>query len=219
MGGRGAGLAAIPFEREGLGAARKRPPHGDCCFARTRDEILRMPPVHLRQSPGAYGPCVLRRGADIFRNLVASAAILAISCTQVTVATGGEPTLRERCDLMVQLLPETLQDLAVTDCAPGSSAQVGLAVRMKIPSGRLREVERVLDRRPQGMEPLRFVCCGFETTPVALDLPRDHPLAENVPDGAYRDVLLSLYSEETSNGSPSARDGLGGHLVLELVDY
>ena len=177
-----------------------------------------MSPVQLRKPPGAYGPRVLRKGADIFRNLVASAAILAIACTQVTVATGGEPTLRERCDLMVQLLPETLQDLAVTDCAPGSSAQVGLAVRMKIPAGRLREVERVLIA-DTGMAPMRFVCCGFETRPVALDLPRDHPLAEDVPDGAYRDVLLSLYSEETSDGSPSAREGLGGHLVLELVDY
>ena len=89
---------------------------------------------------------------------------------------------------------------------------------MKIPAGRLREVERVLIA-DTGMAPMRFVCCGFETTPVALDLPRDHPLAEDVPDGAYRDVLLSLYSEETSDGSPSAREGLGGHLVLELVDY
>jgi hypothetical protein len=84
------------------------------------------------------------------------------------------------------------------------------------------EVERVLTAS-YGMEPLRFVCCGYETKPVVFPLPESHPLADDTPNGAFRSIHLSFFALAYSNDDADKTvHGLGAFdatITIEMMDY
>jgi len=152
-----------------------------------------------------------------------SLTLLCIALGFGTVAKGSELSKRNKCDLLVQLLPEDLQDLPLDACEyeTAQNSQVTVWVQLTVPANRLIDVEHILVS-DYSMEPLRFVCCGFETKSVDFYLPKDHPLRDGTPSGAFRRVILSFFATAYLDGDPSKLTRELGHsdgtLRLELVD-
>jgi len=138
------------------------------------------------------------------------------------IAVSDEVQLEEDCARLIKLLPEQLQDLPLSSCERPEHVQVQLAVQLQVPAVRVQETERILVTG-SGMNPLRFVCCVYETQPITILVPADHPLKQSVPVGAYRDVSVSFnapaFPDTGVNQGPLELGKLDGALTLELIDY
>lgn len=139
-----------------------------------------------------------------------------------TAAQGDGSATQGECEMLFLLLPENLQDLSIADCDFLEGSQVTISTTVTVPANRVVEVERVLTAS-YGMEPLRFVCCGYETKPVVFPLPENHALADGTPNGAFRSIKLSFFATAYAEGDTSnAVHGLGAidaMITIEMVDY
>ena len=154
-----------------------------------------------------------------------SRTYLAIGMLSALLALGtavqrGEATAQRNCDRIIRLLPEALHDLPKHACLRRENGQVTLVAQLVVPAARVLEVQRILITS-HNMEPLRFVCCGYETRPITLPVPEEHPLAAGTPEGAIRSVILTLGATAIGEvgATPEPLGQSDADLTLELVDY
>lgn len=137
-------------------------------------------------------------------------------------AKGDGLATQGKCEMLILLLPEALQDFPMASCEHSKGNQVTLSTTVTVPANLVVEVERVLIAS-YGIEPLRFVCCGYETEPVVVPLENDHPFANDIPNGAFRSIVLSFFAEAYTKDNIGKRvHDLGAFdaaVKLELVDH
>ena len=152
----------------------------------------------------------------MMRVLVAVALALCLGSSAMTEDLDD----RTACDQVVALLPSEIRDLPVASCSQPDHSQIRVAVRLTVPARRVLNIQDLLVARFD-MQPLRFVCCGFESRPITIHVPATHPLKSDVPNGVYRDLSVAL-SAPGMSGDGRNLEPLGamdGRLMLELVDY
>ncbi|MFT5796827.1 MAG: hypothetical protein ACI84R_000881 [Candidatus Azotimanducaceae bacterium] len=139
-----------------------------------------------------------------------------------TVAAADDLSARHNCDLLIRLLPDDLNNLPILSCQNSILSQVTTTVELNVPAERVPAIEDVLIDT-FNMEPLNFVCCGFETQPINLVLPKDHQLRNDTPTGAYRSVVLSFFATAQFDDTNEKFIKLLGHadakLTLKLIDH
>jgi hypothetical protein len=110
----------------------------------------------------------------------------------------------------------------MANCEHSQTAQVTISTTLIVPANRVVDVERVLTAS-YGMDPLRFVCCGYETKPVIFPLPKHHILIDDTSNSAFRSVMLSFFAAALSENDTSKTVYTLGEfdatLKIELVDY
>lgn len=148
--------------------------------------------------------------------------LLCLALVLSNAAQGDDSATQDECEMLFLLLPEVLQDLSIADCDYLEGSQVTITTTVTVPANRVIEVQNVMSVS-YGMEPLRFVCCGYETKPVAFPLPENHPLADGTPNGAFRSIRLSLFaaafSEDDTGKTVHGLGKLDATITIEMVDY
>ena len=151
-----------------------------------------------------------------------AALALALGLSGAAPTPAIEASVRDGCQQMIRLLTKGLQDLTISSCERSDHAQVSLALRLDVPAVRVVETEAVLIET-YDMKPLKFVCCGYQSKPITVHVPDDHPLTEGTPREAYRDISLSFsvpgFAEESGDLTIQPLGRRGGVITLELVDY
>ncbi|WP_415256312.1 hypothetical protein [Sulfitobacter sp.] len=148
--------------------------------------------------------------------------LLCLALVLGTAAKGDASATQVECEMLILLLPEGLQNFPMASCEHLENAQVTISTTVIVPAHRVVEVERVLTAS-YGMEPLQFVCCGYDTKLIVFPLPKSHPLAEGTPNGAFRSVMLSFFAVASSQDDIGKTvHGLGAFdatITIEMVDY
>ncbi|MDO6591177.1 MULTISPECIES: hypothetical protein [Rhodobacterales] len=151
-----------------------------------------------------------------------SSALLCFALVCASSAKADEPTIDESCELLIQFLPNDIQDIPINQCESPTESQTVVTAALTVPANRVLDVQRILISS-YGMEPLQFVCCGYETSPVTVALPAGHPLRQNTPRGVYRDILLSFSApgiSDNNKGNEFLDVGQADAILrLRLVDY
>lgn len=142
-----------------------------------------------------------------------STALLCFNLVSGAAAKADEPSIGESCEFLIQFLPNDIQDIPIDHCEEPTDSQTVVTAAFTVPANRVLDVQRILISS-YGMEPLRFICCGYETSPVTVALPVNHPLRQNTQRGVFRDILLSFSAPGISNKKRATSSSVWGKQML-----